>query len=65
MIFFINIRLLSYATIWFAPSAADNTPLRYVLRLHVPVGRTPFGNKNLINKRLGIKPAFENRKKWF
>jgi hypothetical protein len=27
------------------------------------VGRTPFGNKNLINKRLGIKPAFENRKK--
>jgi hypothetical protein len=26
------------------------------------VGRTPFGNKNLINKRLGIKPAFENRK---
>ncbi|MCR9222419.1 MAG: hypothetical protein NXI21_19535, partial [Alphaproteobacteria bacterium] len=27
------------------------------------MGALHFGNKNLINKRLGIKPAFENRKK--
>ena len=26
-----------------------------------PVGRTPFGNKNLKNNELDCKPAFENR----
>ena len=30
------------------------------LRVARAVGRTPFGNKNLINNELGCKPAFEN-----
>jgi len=31
--------------------------------MHNPLGALHFGDKNLVNKRLEIKPAFENRKK--